>query len=263
MAKKYEPKFEQLPKIGLSGEILPFSLWTPAYEQILDKKKKIKLREIHNDEPVEKIERYESLIPHFATRWSSRIESIQKILEKYPSVKSPCAMRIKNTNDLEKHLQIVYQMSYAHYVLGKSKNMHHGGRRFPDFCCGISADNLFLSLLERGYINALRFSNDEYDHGYVGLPFVMKNFKGLIIADPTSDQMWEKIKNPPRNNIFVASEKKWEYRTDWANNANLFPDEAAHLGTLNKFVSIGRRVDIDKEGDFFRDVFKKVVNVKI
>ena len=79
-----------------------------------------------------------------------------------------------------------------------------------------------LSLASFGYVNAVYAANNEYDHAYPLVPFVMEDsgMRGSIIIDPTSDQLWEDVpgrtfRAKPRNHVFVMGEGEWKYETHW------------------------------------------------
>ena len=175
------------------------------------------------------VKKHEHFVPYFSEHENWNDGSLDALLKKYETITTPCSMRINNGKELEAHISTVYRTAYAHYVLAKSSI--YG---FPDYCCGTSARNVTLSLMEFGYPNAAHAYSNVHDHGYVILPFVVKNskLKGTIVADPTSDQMWENLKNPPRNAVFIALGNKWEYRTEWHDYANLFPNRILDMKTL-------------------------------
>lgn len=247
-------KLFTLPRIGLQ-DVSPFSLWAPPYEKVLDKKRRVELSQLRNNQNLRNIARFEEIIPFFSDNGFDNLNSqMVAMLKKYSSIKQPCAMKVKDINELEEHILKVYQISYAHYVLGKTRNIRG---RFPDYCCGPSSENIFFTLLSYGYPNAVSFADSENDHAYNGLPFAVGEKKGFIIIDPTSDQMWD-LDESPRNLVFLCDGKKWEYSTDWKDGANLFPDKCLHIGNLRRYFP-----DYGPTKSFFEKVFKNVVDVRL
>ena len=102
---------------------------------------------------------------------------------------------------------------------------------FPENCCGVSSRNVWLSLLHFGYRNAT-YAAAKIDHGYVMVPFVFGYKAGSIIADPTSDQLWDTHK--VRNHVFVMLGTSWDYKADFGAKANMFPGYVMNIGILKK-----------------------------
>lgn len=190
----------------------------------------------------------------------------KKILKKYVSIPSFCSMLIDSEEELLEHVMTIYELSYNHYVWAKENNLEG---QFPNYCCGSSSRNLFLTLLEKGYPNSSFLYNSRYDHAYVALPFVFgkDNENGFIVIDPTSDQLFNDKTNVPRNNLFVVFGTKWVYETNWENESNLYPSSDdnstfANLYTLRN--NLGSHIS-EQEGidEYFSEIFKNFVNVTI
>ncbi|MDP7180400.1 MAG: hypothetical protein QF824_03975 [Candidatus Woesearchaeota archaeon] len=216
------------------------------------------------------LERYEDLVPEFAKAESispNRIKvgfhtiDLQRMVEEHEDELAPHAMEVRNVKELEDHMLKAYQVAYANYVRGK----RNYGSSFPDKSCGISSSNVMLSLIELGYTNALFVANSEYDHSYVVLPFVMKDsgYKGVIVVDPASEQLWSEESGKPRNAVFVREGSDWDYKTMWAGEGqeletdegqrrNLFPE------TFVGLKDVGRYLD---EEDL--DPFEKLIITKM
>lgn len=175
------------------------------------------------------VKKHQHLIPFFSANETWDNNSLDILVKKYEAITTPCSMKINGGKELEAHISTAYQTAYAHYILAKNHI-----QRFPDYCCGTSGRNVALSLMDLGYPNAAYAYHNTQDHGYVILPFVVKGsrMKGTIIVDPTSDQMWENLKSPPRNAVFIMTGNKWEYRTAWHDDANLFPNRIMDLKTI-------------------------------
>jgi hypothetical protein len=243
-----------------------FSIIPKLYEAELDKKYEIKLDNLKNGKKSKFKGNLESNIFFNKARNYSEDEIEKKILKKYQHIPGFCSMRVSNKEELMKHLIIIHELSYNHYVFGKEENIKG---EFPNWCCGYSARNLLLTLMEKGYPNVTYFNNNKYDHSYNGLPFLFgdNEEKGFIIIDPTSDQLFNDKNHAPRNNLFVVFSTKWKYETDWKRGLDLFPKKEdystfSNLHTLRKkpSPSIYKSEKIIK---YFNEVFENPVDVKI
>ncbi|MCK4650000.1 hypothetical protein KAT36_02090 [Candidatus Pacearchaeota archaeon] len=270
--KKYESiSLEELAnleklEIPVAKIINSFSIIPRVYESELNNKYGIILSAIKNG----KKSRFQGDLEEnvsFSGGYNQSVEQIDdKILKKYKSIPGFCSMVIKNRGQLMEHVKKIHELSYNHYVFGKENKAMED---FPNFYCGMSTRNIFLSLMEKGYPNASFFYNNKRDHAYAGLPFLFEKNqkKGFIIIDPTSDQLFNDRKNAPRNNLFVAFGTKWEYKTDWKGGADLFPDSNdksifSNLDTLrsrpHSFIYASKNID-----DYFERVFRNPVEVSV
>jgi len=164
----------------------------------------------------------------------------------------PSAMFFQNTDEMSQKVFLMYQLSYAHYILGKYHKMKDS---FPSYCCGIAADNVLIAFWEAGIVSAVKVGNDSYDHAYLVVPFVLENqnSEGVIVIDPTSDQLiWDKRKKV-RNLVMLITEERWSYVTDWGYGGDLYP-EKVEISTC-----YGRR-DVSY-GDYLKEAFKNPVVV--
>jgi hypothetical protein len=149
------------------------------------------------------------------------------------------SMYLNDRDELWDHISQIYQVMYSHYLLMKNSNGIEA-KRFPKNCCGYSSRRILAALFEHGYDNAIYTYNYKYDHAYVALPFVLDEkrlfckTKGIILADPTSDQLWKEDKEKRRNNVTIKLGSKWEYRTDWKGGGNLYPSSHINLFTIQK-----------------------------
>ncbi len=175
-------------------------------------------------------------VPHFVEDENLfNEEEIFRIVSRYKEINGPCSMQIDSVEKLTEHMIVSYQIAYHHYILGKRYNI---GGLFPRHCCGISSLNVMLSLMEFGYPNAACASSKKYDHGYTILPFVFsdectsEDTVGTVVIDPTSDQLWKNAQI--RNAVFIKLGAEWDYRTDWKEGGNLFPDNICSIDTLKK-----------------------------
>jgi len=256
----------QIPSMNPLETINSFSIIPRIYEAELDKKYGIKLKAIRNGETSGFQGDLQNNVSFNGCGNYSVDQIDKKILKKYESFPDFCSMKIKNMDELSEHIKNIHELSYNHYVFGKEENLKG---QFPNFCCGYSAGNLLLTLMEKGYPNASFFYNDYQDHAYNGLPFLFgdNKEKGFIIIDPTSDQLFEAKKTAPRNNLFIVSGTKWKYETDWNFGADLFPHQYdnstfSNMHTLRKFP---RQYIYEKSGlnKYFENVFKNAVEVKV
>ncbi|MBT4376830.1 hypothetical protein HOD29_05650 [archaeon] len=252
--------------MGNQETITPFSIIPRVYEAPLDKKYGIILGNLSNGNKSKFQGNLEKNISFNEGLSPSPQKIEEKILKKHKSIPGFSSMIIKNEANLNRHIENIHELSYNHYVFGKETNMK---RTFPDMCCGRSSSNLFLSLMEKGYLNSSFFYNDCQDHAYVGLPFLFgKNKeKGFIIIDPTSDQLFNNKKNAPRNNLFIVSGDKWKYETDWKDGENLYPGEKdnskfSNLDTLRNHPGekIYESYGMNK---YFKQVFENTIKLKI
>lgn len=136
----------------------------------------------------------------------------------------PSAMHYRNIIEMKRNVFLMYQLSYFHYVLGKYNRMKG---EFPYFCCGRSSRNLLTALWEAGVISAIQVCNNKNDHSYNIVPFIVETprIEGVIVIDPTSDQLIHGEDRKIRNNVMIMTEKKWVYKTDWKGGSDLYPDE--------------------------------------
>jgi hypothetical protein len=132
-------------------------------------------------------------------------------------------MFFENIFELFKKTIFIYQFSYAHYIIGRHDRMKNS---FPNWCCGYSAENVVSALWEAGIVSAIKVYNNKYDHAYVIVPFVVNvsDTRGVILVDPTSDQLFYRKEKKVRNLVRVITQEEWEYRTDWAQGKNLYPN---------------------------------------
>jgi hypothetical protein len=247
---------------------LPINL----YEERLDKKYGIKLGKIQNGEKtglLEVIQKDVLFIKNF--NYFGHVPPSQKldeILSPYVGLSEFCSMKIKSEKELIGHVKFVHELSYCHYILGKEEDIKGS---FPEYCCGHSASNILFTLMKKGYPNATYFYNRDRDHAYNGLPFVFgeQKDKGFIIIDPTSDQLFYDKNHTLRNNVFVVFGTKWEYKTDFASGADLFPrseDNSAYIN-LNTVIKYHYDLpmmlqDLDIER-YFDKVFDNVVDIEV
>ena len=177
-------------------------------------------------------EYYRLLVPHFfGGEDSPDEESLSQIVSKYPAITSPCSMYLDSIEELSEHMVLGYQVAHFHYILGKGYNLRGS---FPSMCCGLSSRNVMMSLIELGYPNAAYAYSQKCDHGYTILPFVFgkKKSQGTIVIDPTSDQLW--LDPHDRNAVFIKMGSSWEYRTDWKDGGNLFPNRICSIDIVRE-----------------------------
>lgn len=167
-------------------------------------------------------------VPYFYVNGRDSRE-IVRLADKYPRITGPCAMSLSSLEELSEHMSAAYHVAHFNYILGTK---YYPG--FPDLWCGASSGNVLLSLMEFGYPNAAYAFSKEHNHGYVILPFVFENqnIKGAVIIDPTYDQLWQAP--AARNAVFIKLGMKWQYRTEWESNSNLFPSHLCSIDVLRK-----------------------------
>jgi hypothetical protein len=174
---------------------------------------------------------FKQYVPVFGIKDVYSTKNILKTANKYPDIDGPCAMSLKDTSELEEHMIIGYQTAHFHYILGRKHNLRGS---FPRLCCGVSSLSIMMSLMTVGYPNAAYAYSKTCDHGYVILPFIIRNenILGSILIDPTSNQLW-KAENI-RNAVMIKIGTEWEYRADWQNGGNMFPDRICSIDIMRK-----------------------------
>jgi len=242
-----------------------YSIWSRAYEEELDKKYGITLKDLKNGENHNFSKTSLSKNVRFFNGYDNGNSEITDcILNKYKKVPGFCSMIIKDEKELEEHVKQIHEASYSHYAIGKQNNFEGN---FPYHCCGYSSRNLLLNLMNIGYPNASFFYNSAQDHAYIGLPFVINERKGFIIVDPTSDQLFKNKDKAPRNNTFVVFGHKWEYIPDWKSGANLFPSQkdGSSFINLNHLRQINGNIGEESFNmeEYFSSVFINPVEVLI
>ena len=236
-------------------KISPFSIWTRAYERELNNYNGFELKAVENM----------GEIPGGVRDWngcdvrygeSSNQSLVHKVLKKYRDVPGFSCMRVKDSDEIFEHIGVIYGLMHSHYILGKVEDFD-----FPDSECAPSAQNLMVASMIAGYPNAATLYDGVDDHCYVGFPFLLEDEKGLIIADPTSDQLWKK--RNPRNHIAVVKHEDWSYNADdWRGGNDLYPDRFVNLDSFKKSSYAWNTYNEDMDG-FFDSVFKNAVKVEL
>lgn len=200
-------------------------------------------------------------VPQFAIGEGSRNEEkVRTMTKKYLTITAPCSMVISNTEELWEHMLRAYQIAHFHYILGR-KYLLKG--TFPHNCCGLSSNNVMLSLQQWGYTNTSRAST-AYDHGYDIMPFVLpeQKLEGVIVIDPTYNQLWSKTDT--RNAVFVKLGIPYQYTTEWAKGANLFPRLICSLDVVRKTPHELWNIDYyHTAGLYFQTVFSNPITLEI
>ncbi len=133
------------------------------------------------------------------------------------------ALQFNTAEELAKHMLFAYQISAAHYVLGKYYNISGS---FPDYCCVRSSASVALSLIHHGYTSTVIGKHKTADHTYILMPFVLTQDhtekKGSILIDPTAEQTYSHRR--PRV-LIEAKFNPWTHITNWKRGANLYPTQ--------------------------------------
>ncbi|MBW2977119.1 hypothetical protein KY347_06780 [Candidatus Woesearchaeota archaeon] len=239
VTKARKQEFASLPTFNFEGD---FSLYTPFYEAKFDEE----LRRQGKTTLAEVLEGKGSIEDalSFVSGYKERLSF--QIAEQYNNSDLPCVMIVENKEELMEHIMRVYQLSHAHYMIGKTKNFRG---TFPEKCCGISTRNVLASLINIGYLNAVSLINHKNGHEYGGLPFVMDGKPGMIIFDPTSEQVWEELSYKPRNHVFIVLGEKFDYITNYNDSANLYPEYVAFLNISKGVAEIYREKGMREFGD--------------
>jgi hypothetical protein len=168
----------------------------------------------------------------FSTNGLTERKTLQEILNRYSRLPEATSLAVSSPEELEEHVRRIHAISYAHYVFGAHKNLIG---TFPRKCCNISAENVLLAQMKEGYPMATFIERSQI-HSYNAMPFVLnKTTKGVIVTDPTSDQLWPSLKkNQPRNLTFVVQGDTWRYLTEFALKEDLYPDQLITLKQLRE-----------------------------
>jgi hypothetical protein len=174
-------------------------------------------------------------VPHFDNHGLDRTD-VNEAKTLYRDIETPCSMLIENREELKRHIMVVYQVMYYHYVLGKKHNIKGS---FPHSCCGYSASAITRALLAFGYANAVKAASSKHDHAYDILPFVIpeEKVRGCLLLDPTYDQLWKRENTNKRNMIFIKIGTEWAYRTGWKGGTSMFPDKITYLQPYGSYTT--------------------------
>lgn len=189
---------------------------------------------------------------------------IEKLTRLHGEISSPCSMLLERKEDLKTPVQVLYQISYANDVLFRRKY-----KNFPENWCGPSSRNVVLSSMDCGIPNVAYVYNEDGDHGYVIMPFLIQdgNIKGSIISDPTYGQLWvNQNKKKTRNAVFIKIGEEWEYIEERMGGKNLYPQRALSFDTLRTDPElINRRVlNYPVCGkSYFNDAFSNPLKLQI
>jgi len=247
-------------KLENFAEIQPFSIWTNAYEKSLNEKYGIELEKVNNNSDISNIDIFKEGTLHYGYIKNRR--KIKTILELYPHTEGFCSMKLDKEEELMKHIDFIYDLMFNHYILGKKRS-----NVFPTNECAPSAHNIMIASMLLGYPNASVLCDQTDRHCYTAFPFVLKNNKGFIIADPTSNQLWKRPEIiPPRNHIFVVEHNNWEYQTDYEKgnefgDDNLYPNCYLNLDSFKRNKDALRIYFYDIE-TYFEEVFKHSIKIR-
>ena len=247
-------------KLENFAEIQPFSIWTNAYEKSLNEKYGIELEKVNNNSDISNIDIFKEGTLHYGYIKNRR--KIKTILELYPHTEGFCSMKLDKEEELMKQIDFIYDLMFNHYILGKKRS-----NVFPTNECAPSAHNIMIASMLLGYPNASVLCDQTDRHCYTAFPFVLKNNKGFIIADPTSNQLWKRPEIiPPRNHIFVVEHNNWEYQTDYEKgnefgDDNLYPNCYLNLDSFKRNKDALRIYFYDIE-TYFEEVFKHSIKIR-
>ena len=234
---KLEYPFFSLPRIDLEDKIADFILDTEFYEEAIGEQNGI--LDLSLIEPWSIPEKdyslYEKLVPYHYHKTSK--ELLELPIKKAKELKNPFSKKVKNIQELEKDILMIYQMAYAHYVIAKHNDFSNFIGFFPEDCCGLSGRGLIGSYWINGFLNAAYglFDVNDESHAYLMFPFVMEkpSFKGVILVDPTSDQLGIIENKQHRNFVTIKEGSWWKYNCSRFDK-NLFPNAIIYLGLLNQ-----------------------------
>ncbi len=177
------------------------------------------------------LETYRRLVPSFRREDTPRtLRELEDLLLKFSGISGTTSLLVRNSEEFLLHALRIYQVSHANYVLEVNKHP----AVFPKNGCGNSSLNLLVYLLHHGYPMAAIASNKTHDHSYNFMPFVLQSTHedGIIVFDSTSDQLWTRLPQKPRNTVFIVSNRNWSYHTHWKEGGELYPERILNLQSL-------------------------------
>lgn len=201
-----------------------FVIDSHSLEQQMDQQLGWTLRNIRLAEgSLEQAEICRRYLRQFANYFPTKNQVDELIAANFKPHNDPVCMQYVTTADLISDLGVIYQLMYFHYFLGRKESIKNS---FPDYCCGIASRNLTLSLWAAGIVAAVSTYNESLDHAYTIVPFVIAETgqAGVILADPTSDQLHDRPSQRVRNYLAVLPPEGWKYQTDWQRGSNLYPE---------------------------------------
>lgn len=250
--------FFSLPAVDLEHRIDGFVLDTDFYEEaIAERNGGLKLDSIKRFSiPEDDLDHFEEIVPYH--RGSHYLGLLSDAVSYSKLFSEPFAKIIKDKSELEKDILKVYQVAYSHYVVAKHYGFAKTTSIFPYNCCGLSSRGTTGTLWMHRLLNACSavYSEIDFVHAYVILPFIMlePKFNGVIIMDPTSDQLGKNVGEVRRNMVAVREGSTWEYRAGNDSGVNLFPNRIFHIGTLltDEAILPDGRLNDDEE-NYFHD----------
>jgi len=188
-------------------------------------------------------------IPMYSnTFWHQYAEKTLEIIKNFEDIEKPSSLYIESMQELERHKDIFEHMVSEHIQLAV-KNWMESQRwdQFPNNCCWYSNANIIRALYHKWYSQALRARSWTYDHSYILVPFVTKNWeKWVFIIDPTYQQVYKE--NSEHTWVLIKNDIQREYITDRKDWANLYPES---LSSLNQFKRmdwiVTASIDINQE----------------
>lgn len=213
------PRTDVQATVSAGGAINIFEL-----EAALDACFEKPLRKLRLGKDSQQAQIAEMILKHFRIKWHG---------EKYfnstaehlfgQGERTPAAMVYTSEETLLSDVKMMHTFSYFHYALARKRRMKSS---FPERCCGCSSSNLVLHFWEIGIRAAALAYNRRYDHAYVIVPYVLASTgeKGVLLLDPTSDQLTTNKDDRVRNRIMILPPEDWTYITDWYRGANLYPE---------------------------------------
>jgi hypothetical protein len=175
------------------------------------------------DVTAEKISRLKEIAPYYCGRFQKEL-----LINRLGHNLGPNAKYYDDMTQLEDDLSKIFQISFANYVLSMHSSYSNAGE-FPEGCCGPSSRSVMASSIIHGMHNAASVvSSGWYTHVYDIYPFVLgkSELKGIILADPTSEQVNE---DKVHMKILIHP----EYRYKKGHFLDVSPRKVMHIGSLN------------------------------
>ncbi|MFT4343493.1 MAG: hypothetical protein ACMXYE_01975 [Candidatus Woesearchaeota archaeon] len=151
--------------------------------------------------------------------YTIRLEHLERILEFENALMTPHALQIDDTADIITHAQRLYTIGEVHSRIVRSiRGLFNPGKEIGYGDCEFASLSCMLSGLHHGYRGsalATYFGDGDSQfppHAYMVVPFVCNDTLGVLVLDPTSQQLRdERLKPLPNNRIQLVFGDSWDY----------------------------------------------------
>ncbi|MCM2326118.1 MAG: hypothetical protein NDI94_06655 [Candidatus Woesearchaeota archaeon] len=233
--------FYELSSIGISH--LPSILDTSVWEtEFLSQTNGFDIDE-------ETVSRLKEIAPYSCGRFQKEL-----LISRLDCNLGPSAAYYDDMAQLEDDLAKIFQISFANYVLSRHASYANAGE-FPEGCCGPSSRSVMASSMIHGiYSAASVVANGWYTHVYDIYPFILgkSELKGIILADPTSEQV-----NEDKVHMKIMVHPDYGYKK--GRFLDISPRRVMHIGSLNVPGAILPSGQISWEDRFYDTGFNEYI----